>query len=187
MVNDFIGVYENAVPHNVCDALIEHFEKLNALGLSRKRSNTSVKDVNVGLFHPETIDFITADSLGARLLPVVWGCYDQYVGDIEILNRPLKMHIKNVKVQKTDLSCGYHAWHMENEAVENRQRVLAWSVYLNDVHEGGETEFLYQRRRVEAAKGTLVMWPAGFTHAHRGNPPLSGVKYIATSWIEHVA
>ena len=29
------------------------------------------------------------------------------------------------------------------------------------------------------------MWPAHWTHIHRGNPPLSGEKYIATSWIEN--
>jgi len=56
---------------------------------------------------------------------------------------------------------------------------------LNDVKEGGETEFLYQSVRVSPKKGTLVIWPAAFTHVHRGNPPLSGTKYIMTSWLEY--
>jgi len=57
-------------------------------------------------------------------------------------------------------------------------------LYLNDVEEGGETEFLYVKRRVSAKKGRFVLWPAGFTHTHRGNPPLSGEKYIMTGWVE---
>jgi len=59
-----------------------------------------------------------------------------------------------------------------------------WMVYLNDVEEGGETEFLYQHKRLKPEQGTLVIWPASFTHTHRGNPPLSNDKYIVTGWTE---
>ena len=65
-----------------------------------------------------------------------------------------------------------------------RDRVLSWILYLNDVEEGGETEFLYQSMRFKPKAGTFILFPAHFTHTHRGNPPLSGVKYIATGWIE---
>ena len=58
---------------------------------------------------------------------------------------------------------------------------MAWMVYLNDVEEGGETEFLYQKRKVKPKKGTILIWPGGYTHLHRGNPPMSD-KYIATGW-----
>jgi hypothetical protein len=67
---------------------------------------------------------------------------------------------------------------------DHRERLLAWSLYLNDVDEGGETEFLYQSMRIKPKMGTFVLWPAFFTHTHRGNPPLSGLKYIATGWVE---
>ena len=53
---------------------------------------------------------------------------------------------------------------------------------MNDEFEGGETEFLYQQRREEAVTGDVIMFPASFTHTHRGNPPLGATKYIATSW-----
>ena len=60
-------------------------------------------------------------------------------------------------------------------------------MYLNDVEEGGETEFLYQSRRVKPKRGRLAIWPAQFTHMHRGNPPLSGDKYVITGWVEYGA
>ncbi|QYJ84809.1 2OG-Fe(II) oxygenase [Shewanella mesophila] len=82
---------------------------------------------------------------------------------------------------------GYPHWHSEqfpqlghNEALH---RVVLYMYYLNDVEEGGETEFYYQQRKVQPKKGTMVIAPAGFTHSHRGNMPISGDKYIATSWI----
>ena len=65
----------------------------------------------------------------------------------------------------------------------NQYRTIAWMVYLNDVEEGGETEFLYQKRKVKPTKGTVVIWPGSYTHVHRGNPPMS-TKYIATGWFQ---
>jgi hypothetical protein len=82
---------------------------------------------------------------------------------------------------------GYPHWHSEqypqlpdNEALH---RVVLYMYYLNDVTDGGETEFFYQNKKISPKKGTMVIAPAGFTHSHRGNMPSSGDKYIATSWI----
>jgi len=55
--------------------------------------------------------------------------------------------------------------------------------YLNDVEEGGETEFHYQDMKVKPKKGSLIIFPAGFTHTHKGNIPLSDEKYVVTSWL----
>ena len=57
-------------------------------------------------------------------------------------------------------------------------------LFLNDVDEGGELEFLYQSKRIKPKAGTMVISPAFFTHTHRGNPPLSGEKYILNGWCE---
>ena len=93
-------------------------------------------------------------------------------------------HYTALKIQKTLPTEGYHVWHVEHgRGYENEPRVFTWSVYLNDVKEGGETEFLNQSVRVKPKTGRIVIWPAGFPYVHRGNPPLSGKKYIITSWM----
>jgi hypothetical protein len=61
---------------------------------------------------------------------------------------------------------------------------MAFTYYLNNVNDGGETEFLYLKKRVKPIEGRLLIWPASYTHTHRGNPPLSHSKYIVTGWIE---
>jgi hypothetical protein len=84
---------------------------------------------------------------------------------------------------------GYPYWHCEqypkvgDSHGETLHRVLLWSVYLNHDFAEGETEFFHQRRKVVPQTGTLLMAPAAFTHTHRGNRPLGGDKYIATSWV----
>jgi hypothetical protein len=93
-----------------------------------------------------------------------------------------------INVQKYSRSIGgYYYWHSEiyprDPAAETLHRVLLFMFYLNDVAQGGETEFLYQARKLKPTAGTMVIAPAGFTHTHRGNVPESHDKYILTSWI----
>ena len=69
--------------------------------------------------------------------------------------------------------------------MKSRDRICSFILYLNDLEEGGETEFLYQSKRIKPIKNRLIIWPASYTHVHRGNPPLSGTKYIITGWVEY--
>ena len=90
----------------------------------------------------------------------------------------------NLKIQKTLPTEGYHLWHVEHaKGFDEATRAFVFSIYLNDVKEGGETEFLNQSVRVKPKKGRIAIWPAAFPYVHRGNPPLSGEKYILTSWM----
>jgi hypothetical protein len=82
---------------------------------------------------------------------------------------------------------GYHHWHSEifpkDPRCETLHRVLLYMYYLNDVAEGGETEFYFQDRKLAPRRGRLVIAPAGFTHTHKGHVPRSEDKYIVTSWV----
>jgi hypothetical protein len=82
---------------------------------------------------------------------------------------------------------GYPYWHCElyprDPGGETLHRHLLWTLYLNDEFEAGETEFLFQDRKVAPRTGSLLIAPTAFTHTHRGNRPQGGDKFIATSWI----
>ena len=82
---------------------------------------------------------------------------------------------------------GYPYWHCElypkDPSAETLHRHVLWTIYLNDGFGEGETEFLYQQRKIVPKTGSLLIAPTAFTHTHRGNTPLRGDKYIATSWI----
>jgi hypothetical protein len=96
--------------------------------------------------------------------------------------------IGNINAQKyVKQSGGYPYWHSEvypqaghNDALH---RIMLFMFYLNDVEEGGETEFYYQNLKVKPKAGRMVIAPAYFTHTHRGNVPVSNDKYILTSWV----
>ncbi|WP_394002783.1 2OG-Fe(II) oxygenase [Luteimonas sp. WGS1318] len=82
---------------------------------------------------------------------------------------------------------GYPYWHCElfprDGSAETLHRHLLWTIYLNDGFDAGETEFLFQQRKIAPRTGDLLIAPTAFTHTHRGNRPQNGDKFIATSWI----
>lgn len=82
---------------------------------------------------------------------------------------------------------GYPYWHCElyprDANCDTLHRHLLWTLYLNDDFQEGETEFLFQSRKVVPRTGSLLIAPTAFTHTHRGNRPQGGDKFIATSWI----
>ena len=110
--------------------------------------------------------------------------YKDYAENFDVLKTSGNHNSYTIKMQKTKIGGGYHIWHYESPSRHLSNRLLTWTLYLNDVEEGGETEFLYQHMRVKPKEGTLLIWPAAFTHTHRGNPPLSNEKYIITGWVE---
>ncbi len=99
------------------------------------------------------------------------------------LLRPGSINLQRYRAGKG----GYPYWHCEqyprSADADTLHRMLLWTIYLNDGFGDGETEFLYQERRITPRAGSLLIAPTAFTHTHRGNTPRHGDKYIATSWV----
>lgn len=92
--------------------------------------------------------------------------------------------ITEFNVQKFEPTHHYKMWHIEDGGPDPKrpQRKLVWMMYLNDVMEGGETQFLHQNKAYKPRKGTGLIWPAGWTHPHRGQAAPNETKYICTGW-----
>lgn len=187
-INNFIGVFKDAYTKEFCEKVISQYELMAASGHGQTRfeshGDVRTQKDDTQLFS-ESIDYLPLNKLTKEFNYLFWEkIYPTYAQEYSPLKHSGIHANYSFKVQKTKIGGGYHVWHYESDRRENCQRLLTWILYLNDVHEGGETEFLYQHMRVKPEQGTLVIWPAAFTHTHRGNPPLSNEKYIVTGWTE---
>ena len=109
---------------------------------------------------------------------------DTQLGDIaRAMLRPGAINLQRYTANEG----GYPYWHCElypkDALCDTLHRTVLWTIYLNDSFEEGETEFLYQHKKIEPKTGSLLIAPTAFTHTHRGNKPINGDKYIATSWV----
>jgi hypothetical protein len=182
----FIGIYPSIVSQVTCKNIIDEVEKY-------LQSDTE-KLYGVEQFNQKGLARLDTQFFAERTLPDVAEtiskglkeAIDKYYEHYFILD-PLKLISSVVKIQKTYPRGGYHVWHCEQDIIDHADRVLAWTMYLNDIPDGeGETEFLWQGVRITPKAGTICIFPAAFTHTHRGNPVYSCNKYIATGWFTHI-
>ena len=184
--SDFIGVYDGALSPGFCRAIIDTFDyhhNTNAVWDDGSQFPTKTAGrFNWSMDLQHMCNNIHWDRADRELNDVLYEHLEDYT-DIFGHLKGSKFYTLTQKVQKTPAGGGYHVWHDENtDGGEHASRKLVWMVYLNDEFEGGETEFLYYKRRIKPKTGTLLIWPAGMTHAHRGGLVLSGCKYVVTGW-----
>lgn len=186
--SDFIGVYKNLIPSEICNALIEEFERYKSLNTVYAGSTHGgvKKDIKSSIDANFMSNMTTAKYVSEHVFPLMQKAYDDYIKTYPILDSGVCPHEQNgFQVQKYEgITGGYHTFHIEAGSKETCDRVVTWMIYLNDIEEGGETEFLYQKTRVKPTEGTLLFFPCNYTHPHRGNPTLGNeTKYVATGWL----
>ena len=187
-ITNFIGVYDNYITQNDCDKAISLYENQDKFNNTINR----ISGEKASILHKQDQQYFAApwnlDVWWEQLKPMMvnfdlaWNHYVKNTGALDAYGVPF--HFTDLKIQKTLPTEGYHVWHIEHgKGYHNESRAFVFTIYLNDVEEGGETEFLHFSKRVKPKTGRIVIWPAGFPYIHRGNSPLSGKKYILTSWM----
>lgn len=96
--------------------------------------------------------------------------------------------IEPINIQLYHPGGGYKVFHTERSCTEpiNSSRHLVFMTYLNAVEDQGGTEFLYQKLIIQPRKGLTVIWPADWTHTHRGVVSHTQEKYIITGWFNYM-
>ena len=199
---DFIKKYNNYLSHEHCDYIINMLkDKTLNPGVTSggKRQELKVsEDINLIEINDLTLqnEIIPAMREGitkALLLynrdhPVVSNAMQVKEASEEDLLKVLQ-HTTIIDgevalLHKWNKNEGFYHWHMDlGPTIRSSARILVCMYYLNDVKEGGETGFYYQNIENKPTKGSLVLFPADWTHLHRGNMPISNDKYICNFWL----
>ena len=193
---EFVGIYDESVPVELCNEFVKNYEEA--------KKNSTIIDItkenpygqNVGEKRVKDFPLMRKDEpvfvapLYSTIYPrppvedyfnFLGECFGSYMKKYFIeFNGPIYNNV--FKIHKVRKSEGYHSWHYEKASPTTIDRLMAYMTYLEAPKKGGETEFLHQSLRIEPIVGRTLIWPAGFTHMHRGNPPLVGEKMYITGW-----
>lgn len=185
---DFIGIWENFMPQVQCNKFIEWYNTFQEVSSVKHDIDQTPGDGRfqfpnraLGRSDKQILVNHNNHELSKVCHQYVHSCLEHYLFQFGQLSGQ-QMMSTCIKFQHTPAGGGYHQWHYEAMGLDHSSRVLVWAIYLNEEFEGGETEFLDQKRRIKPTTGTVMIWPAGFTHTHKGNTVLSGDKYILTGW-----
>lgn len=173
----------------MCDKIIDFFENQEILnkGQSRTKEGHLVTDTKYKDCWETILD--QDKTLYDNYTKELQLCCNKYIEKFPFCNIYSEWRIiEPINIQKYDPGGAFFEFHTERIGSIGLQssRHLVFMTYLNDVQGGGETEFPQQQVKIQPKKGLTLIWPADWTHTHRGIPTINKEKYIATGWFNYI-
>ena len=173
-------------PESLCDELIDYFElnkACQAKGITGSGINTDHKDSIDIVIRPREIS-LPGNEIFKKYFEKLFECHSDYISQWPFIrNIAQKFEIGSFNLQRYTPGQHFKSIHTERSGIGTLHRVFAFMTYLNDVEKGGSTYFSHYDLEIKPRKGLTLIWPAEWTHAHRGNILHAGEKYIITGWI----
>ena len=191
-MDNLIRVYDDVVDEESCERMIKMFED--------SKDTQPVKlddgDNSISFTQLTMVEHKEWESVQAGMLEVFQAYIMRYNIDLTLKSKqwPETYGYEAIRMKRY-LDNDYDRFdpHVDVLNYETARRFLAFFIYLNDVEEGGETEFVnlykpgtYVPFKVEAQRGRLLMFPPLWPWYHAGRKPISNKKYIIHSYCHYV-
>ena len=186
---NFIGSWVMKNP-SICDELIAYFESnknKQTEGVTANGKNIDVKNSIDILVTPKEVN-LPGNEFFVSYMKELFSLYQNYVNEWPFLATFAEnLQVGSFNIQRYKYGQHFQRLHTERSGLANLHRIFAWMTYLNDVEieEGGSTYFNHYDLEIKPQKGLTLIWPADWTHSHKGNVLISGTKYIITGWLTY--
>ena len=171
-------IKKDYIDTNLCDRILLAFKETDKKSRNPSKSlsfrtDATFKDMNEELMH--------------EYKKHIWGILKRYLEEFSWADTHLSIG-DGINVQHWSPHGSYYTWHCESIGLDINllKRHLVFMTYLNDVTDGGETEFFYQKLKIKPEKGLTLVWPTTWPWTHRGLPSHTQDKYIVTGWVSFV-
>tara|TARA_Y100001968_G_scaffold112514_1_gene101968 strand:+ start:8574 stop:9176 length:603 start_codon:yes stop_codon:yes gene_type:complete len=174
-------------PTSICDEIIEYFEinqTKHAQGVTISGLNKNHKNRTDITLLPKEINH-EKNKIFKTYFNLLFECYKDYHAQWPLLKKSIGGNLKIGRFNIGRYQAGQHfnEIHSERCSLDSLHRLFAFMTYLNDVDDGGSTYFSHYDLEVKPSKGLTILWPAEWTHSHKGNMIRKGTKYIITGWL----
>ena len=173
---------------NVCDGIIAYFES------NKEKQRQGAFKGGLDLDTKNSIDLVISPK---QILLPENKCFQAYFEHLYSFYHDYTLQWPFLKVLAKEISIGrfniqryqkgqhFQRVHAERSGLTSIHRLFAWMTYLNDVsiHDGGSTIFTHYGLEIQPKKGQTLIWPAEWTHAHKGSVLKASSKYIITGWM----
>jgi hypothetical protein len=183
-LKDYIFVFDNMVPQDLCDAILAEYANSNewlpaAVGqvtnsVDRNRRNCD----SIGISHPVILEANPYQR--KRIDTALHVC----------MQRAIATYSKNFFHCQTQQDTGYDLLRYgegglfiaHTDAYKDAPRAVSCSISLNEDYEGGEFAFFNQTIKYKIPRGSVLMFPSNFMYPHEILPITKGVRYSIVTW-----
>lgn len=184
----YVRVYDDVLEPDFCKSLIDRFESLDPSSSPTMRLSDHSWETDYRRFLEINIssdDMFkdTLDTYHSRVKQV----YTHYKSVVANDFFPSSFLLEDARMKRY-LNDNYEqfGWHVDVGDKQSSSRYLVMFTYLNDVEEGGETEFLSNDEfTVKPICGRMVVFPPSLLFPHRGKKPISNNKYILSTYLHY--
>ena len=184
---NFIGSWM-IEPTTLCDRLMDYFETNHG----KQKKGSTASGMNLGYKNSTDISVspneisLPGNEIFEDYFKGLFECHKDYIAQWPFLEKFAEnLEIGKFNLQRYQSGEHFSQLHTERSSLSTLHRLFAWMTYLNDVNEdnGGSTYFSHYGVEVQPRKGLTLIWPAEWTHAHRGEVVKEGSKYSITGWM----
>ena len=190
MFEDLIYVQDNSLEPDFCKKVIEKFEKddRKKKGLTGPdgeykpdiKKSTDLKISGIDGWEEEDDVFFHSLQNGLKN-------YNDHCNNIHSMLTFVYPNQSDTgyNIQRTKPG-EFYIWHDDftySNCYGARMVTFIW--YLNDIEEGGYTEFV-GGKKIQPKTGRLLLFPSSWEYVHRGYPPKNKTKYITTGWLHTI-
>jgi hypothetical protein len=185
-LSDLIQQFPKFIDDEDCDILVKWFNDNPDRHIQGQVYGGSGEDFNnqVVLDQKKTTQVypLPEDSISDLMTRIIFASYDTY-SKIHPVPSGQPLCAKDYSLRVYRMNDGYFKKHCDQTAGANSQRIFGFIAYLNDVVEGGETNFTALGVKGNPEKGNVLIFPCNYLFEHEGCVPISGDKYVMTAFI----
>lgn len=180
-LSDLVRVYSDRLSADDCQRLIDGFEARTADWVIRHGEGAAPRftELNLTQCWPEGHEL----AFGA-ILPV----FEAYSRDMQITPQqwPEELAFEELRMKRYWHDCDDEfPDHVDVGDHASAKRFLAALLYLNDVEEGGETDFPIWGQQIQPRAGSVLVFPPLWPWLHAGRPLVSGPKWIVSTYLHY--
>ena len=189
----YIKIYDDVIDADSCNMLIGKFEAAEEDQYEEVRQVE--RDKAIAFTQINLVNNKDWASVQNGMLEVFQDYIMAYINDCKIAPKqwPQTYGYEAIRIKRY-LNNNYDRFdpHVDVMNQETSRRFLSFFIYLNDVDEGGETEFIsinkpgtYIPLKIEPRRGRLLMFPPLWMYYHAGLKPVSNNKYLIHSYCHY--
>ena len=180
-LEQYVKVFYDVVPEDLCDAIIEEYSNSNEWELARTEGGlqTDIRNVDeIGMSGDVTIgDSALRRELDDRVFESVASVSKKY-------QEEFKHYLINVDTGYNLLRYKEGQFYTQHtDSFVTQQRSLSCSLLLNDDYEGGEFCFWDGTMMHKPPKGSAIVFPSNFMYPHEIRKVTKGERYSIITWL----
>lgn len=184
-ITDYIKVYENAIPTELCDVLVQRLDESPDTHRHNDTTDTTPPRQIRTCTELVISKYEAFKDVQAVMMKVSELSVGKYQSEIPVRTFPKEIGCESYRLQKYAPGDHYE-YHVDVNDYASARRFVNLVWFLNDVEQGGEYFFPHPNIRIRPIKSRLVVFPSTWIYPYSIGAPVSNPSYTISTFLHYI-